>query len=146
MANIQQVSNVNYFNNGFQNFVGKNIFSLSARAYQAAAKAYSAFVDNTGTAYQVPDGKTLVIVMLSPTSDNTAHQVSIGYGDTSVNNSTTAPTNYVQYNVTFCCPSYTSVSYNYPTIFKVPTGKYPTLNKLPTSDVASLAYIYCYLE
>lgn len=79
---------------------------------------------NAGTSYQVPSLKTLNIIQCILSGSVAGNFIDmIGYGDTAVTDSVSAPTNPLGNNFRYTCPANASVIL--PLNIAIPAGKYP---------------------
>lgn len=149
MANLPANINAPFLFNGVESIVGKSVFCLFGYCTSATQKIYSTFRDSDGNKYQVPEGKTLVIAGLfsQSGSDSNSNNIILGYGDTSVTSSVSAPTNSVlSQNRLKNFTSATFISNGFiANGFKIPAEKYPYVFRDSTSDVDVNAIFWCYL-
>lgn len=79
-----------------------------------------------GSDYQVPVGKVFVILGYTSASGNASSQNdTIGYGDTAVSDSASAPTNFIGPGLGIQAGAYSNTPNGRDIVFKVPAGKYP---------------------
>lgn len=100
---------------------------------RASSGNYDSFQMPLNTFYQVPTGKIFHIGQLQFFSDNTNIVVRIGYADTSVDNSVSAPTNVVY----LCDWLPINIAYEMEKLnryYYIPSEKYPFIKSL-TGDV-----------
>jgi len=105
-----------------------------------AAGNYDTF-EERGSDYVVPTGKKFYITRISYTGKYNAGGIEIGYGDTGVGNSASAPTNFVSLTgANAATKSVFATEAHLPKQFdcwfEVPAGKYPCLHANTTADGA----------
>lgn len=112
-----------------------------------ASTKYQTLLDHTDTAYVVPANKVLYIVAAygGAGSSSNAGQFSLGYGDTNVSNSASAPTNGkglgALYSVVEPASAGTIIPATLDILAIIPAGKYPCGqgNSASTVDVRFIA-------
>lgn len=151
MANLPANISAPFFYNGYQQFIGKNIFTLSGKVSRGGAVGYStmkAFDGSTYSNYVVPNGKTLVIVACMQVTDvaSTDTASTIGFGDTAVNDSASSPTNAKENDQFFLTKGFGTLANVIPMLTKIPAGKYPFVYKQNTNPVVLYSTFWCFLE
>lgn len=101
---------------------------------------YTSLQMPVGTFYQVGIGKILRTGLVIMQSDINFGRVKVGYGDDTVDNSVTAPTNFVA----LTCEIGMNTAYikeECPLYLKIPSGKYPCIySGNGTSNVVVMGY------
>jgi hypothetical protein len=98
---------------------------IALYAETTASAQHSTFrSDSTPTYYQVPAGKTFYITRIIHVNDAATGSSVFGYGDTAVNNDTTAPTNVKQKTKGFKV-EVANREQVIDCFIPIPTGKYP---------------------
>ena len=105
------------------------------------ANNYTSYKDFlTGSYFEVPAGKILMILGFSSNSmDAAAGAAGLGYGDTGVNGAT-APTNFRGSKTSYQTGGYGVAHNAYDTVMKVPAGKYPCFYNGYGAGISSQAW------
>lgn len=148
MAIVDQYLAGNLFSNGLNQYTGKNIFFLqSLAAVDTGAAKYSTLQLN-GANYQVPVGKTLVVVAYAATNDSASTYTGsdLAYSDNAVSSSTSLTNPVSLMPKIISQPLQATLNYH-PCLVKVPAQKYLNLGSRVTSGTMFLmCYVFCYLE
>lgn len=148
MAIVNQFLAGNLFSNGINQYTGKNIFFLQSVAAIATGSAKYSTLQLNGVSYQVPVGKTLVVVAFASNNDTASTYIpsDMAYSDNAVSSSTSLTNPVSLMPKIFSQPSSSQLNY-YPCLVKVPAQKYLNLGANVGSGTAYLmGYVFCYLE
>lgn len=103
----------------------------------SVANYYDTMDSPVGTPYVVPGGKTLYICAFDQYPTGAGHAFYIGYANTSVNDSASAPTTPIQ--VTGSYPGAVgNTRYSANIVAKIPTGKYPFIQTFTGRNIVTL--------
>ena len=95
---------------------------------EVAASNYRTLQSPSGTNYQVTSGTNLYITMLSM-SGGDINKCIVGYGDIVANNSSSAPTNWIQISAEFQVAGTGVSQQSIPVLLVVPQQKYPCIKE-----------------